>query len=258
MRLYTVPPVNRAFPQEWINGKVPTSAMAIENIRTMDEANEERALARDPDGVLLEIFERPDWVPAADHSVMLGVGVTVNDLELFSEDLVEGFNFQPEADLFEHARHWDLDGSLEKCRTAFTYGADAVYVGGKEYSLRASARNLNREELAALCFLARKLEKKVYVAVNTFARNSDIRALPSFLEYLRDIRVDAIIVSDPGVLALARIWAPGVSLHLSTQANTTNSLGTVDNNSFTTRQSSNFFWGRSQLIQTPRTSIPTG
>ena len=117
MRHYTVPPVIRAFPQEWINGKVPTSAMAIENIRTVDEANEKRALARDPDGVLLEIFERPDWVPAADHSVMLGVGVTVNDLELFSEDLVEGFNFQPEADLFEHARHWDLDGSLEKCRT---------------------------------------------------------------------------------------------------------------------------------------------
>jgi len=115
-------------------------------------------------------------------------------------------------------------GSLEKCRTAFAYGADAVYVGGKEYSLRASARNLNREELAALCFLARKLEKKVYVAVNTFARDSDIRALPSFLKYLQDIRVDAVIVSDPGVLALSKRWAPDISLHLSTQANTTNSL----------------------------------
>lgn len=83
----------------------------------VDEANQKRALARDPDGVLLEIVERPDWVPAADHSVMLGVGVTVNDLELFSEDLVQGFNFQPEADLFEHAQHWDMDGGLEKCRT---------------------------------------------------------------------------------------------------------------------------------------------
>ena len=84
---------------------------------TVDETNGKRALARDPDGVLLEIFERPDWVPAADHSVILGVGVTVNDLELFSADLMQGFGFQPEADRFEHAQHWDLDGSLEKCRT---------------------------------------------------------------------------------------------------------------------------------------------
>ena len=114
-------------------------------------------------------------------------------------------------------------GSLEKCRTAFIYGADAVYVGGKEYSLRASARNLNREELAALCFLARQLGKKVYVTVNIFARNSEIRTLPPFLEYLEEIKVDAVIVSDPGVLALAKRWAPDISLHLSTQANTTNS-----------------------------------
>ncbi|MDY0038994.1 MAG: U32 family peptidase [Desulforhabdus sp.] len=115
-------------------------------------------------------------------------------------------------------------GSLEKCRIAFAYGADAVYVGGKEYSLRAAARNLNREELAILCFLAQRLRRKVYVAVNTFARDADLRSLPSFLEYLQDIRVDAIIVSDPGVLALARRLAPDVALHLSTQANTTNSL----------------------------------
>lgn len=84
---------------------------------TVDEANAQRVLALDPDGIVLEILERPDRVPAADHSVMLGVGVTVNDLEVFSEDLVQGFNFQPEADLFEHAQHWDLDGGLEKFRT---------------------------------------------------------------------------------------------------------------------------------------------
>ena len=96
-----------------VTGLDPELAAAF----TVDEADGKRALGRDPDGVLLEIFERPDWVPAADHSVMLGVGVTVNDLELFSEDLVQGFSFQPEADLFEHAQHWDLDGHLEKCQT---------------------------------------------------------------------------------------------------------------------------------------------
>jgi hypothetical protein len=66
---------------------------------------------------LLEIVERPDWVPPADQSVIVGLGITVNDLELFSKDLEQGFNFEPEADLFEHAKYWDLDGNLEKCRT---------------------------------------------------------------------------------------------------------------------------------------------
>ena len=115
-------------------------------------------------------------------------------------------------------------GSLEKARIAFAYGADAVYAGGTQFSLRAAARNLNREELAALCFLAHKLGKKVYVTVNTFARNSDLPLLPRFLGYLQDIRADGIILSDPGVLTLAKKWAPEVPFHLSTQANTTNSL----------------------------------
>ncbi|MCK8602006.1 peptidase U32 family protein [Desulfoferrobacter suflitae] len=122
-------------------------------------------------------------------------------------------------------------GSLEKAQIAFAYGADAVYAGGTNFSLRASARNLNREELAALCFSAHKLGRKVYVAVNTFARNRDLTALPPYLEYLQDIQVDALILSDPGVLLLAKQWAPDVSLHLSTQANTTNSLSVA-------------FWGK--------------
>lgn len=114
-------------------------------------------------------------------------------------------------------------GSFEKCRIAFAYGADAVYVGAKNYSLRAAARNLNDEELAAVCFLAHQLGKKVYVAVNIFARDADLTGLPPFLQYLRDIRVDGIIVSDPGVLMLAKQNARAIPLHLSTQANTTNS-----------------------------------
>jgi U32 family peptidase len=115
-------------------------------------------------------------------------------------------------------------GSMEKCRTAFLYGADAVYVGGKRFSLRSQARNLNREELAAAAHLARSLGRKVYVTVNTFARDSDLRDLPPYLEYLQDIDIHGIILSDPGVLTLTRRHAPRVPLHLSTQANTTNSL----------------------------------
>ncbi|MGA7876358.1 MAG: U32 family peptidase [Desulfoferrobacter sp.] len=115
-------------------------------------------------------------------------------------------------------------GSLEKANIAFAYGADAVYAGGTNFSLRASARNLNREELAALCFSAHKLGKKVYVTVNTFARNSDLTSLALFLHYLQEVSVDGIIVSDPGVLTLTKKWAPHIPLHLSTQANTTNSL----------------------------------
>ena len=115
-------------------------------------------------------------------------------------------------------------GSLEKCRLAFLYGADAVYAGGKEYSLRSYARNLHSEELAAACHLAHCLGKRLYVTVNVFTRESDLALLPPFLQYLQDLSVDGLIVSDPAVLVLARRWAPQVPLHLSTQANTTNSL----------------------------------
>ena len=115
-------------------------------------------------------------------------------------------------------------GSLEKCRIAFLYGADAVYVGGKDYSLRAYAKNLSDEELAIACTMARLLGKKIYVTVNLFAREPDIKSIPSYLEYLRELHVDGLIISDPGVLDLARRFAPDIPLHLSTQANTTNSL----------------------------------
>ena len=115
-------------------------------------------------------------------------------------------------------------GSLEKCRIAFLYGADAVYVGGKEYNLRSYAGNLDSGELAEACYLAHRLEKKLYVTVNAFARELDLGTLPRYLQYLQEIGADAIIVSDPAILLLAKRWAPEAPLHLSTQANTTNSL----------------------------------
>lgn len=114
-------------------------------------------------------------------------------------------------------------GSLEKCRIAYLYGADAVYAGGKAFNLRNQAQNLDTEELAEAAFLARSIGKRFYVTVNAYARESDFKTLPAYLEYLQDIRVDGIIVSDPGVLLLARRHAPQLPLHLSTQANTCNS-----------------------------------
>jgi U32 family peptidase len=115
-------------------------------------------------------------------------------------------------------------GSFDKCRIAFLYGADAVYAAGKDFGLRGFAHNLDTEELAAAAFLARRLGKKLYVTVNVFAREHELSKIPAYLEYLAEIGVDALIVSDPGVLMLARKYAPEIPTHLSTQANTTNSL----------------------------------
>ncbi len=114
-------------------------------------------------------------------------------------------------------------GSLDKVRIAFLYGADAVYVSGKNFGLRGFARNLDAEELAAARLISHKLGKKIYVAVNIFARQPDLKMIPPYLEYLQELKIDALIISDPGVLLLARKFAPEVPIHLSTQANTTNS-----------------------------------
>lgn len=118
-------------------------------------------------------------------------------------------------------------GSFEKVAIAYAYGADAVYVGGKDFSLRAQARNLNTEELAGACFLARRWGRKLYVALNIFAREGDLRILPSTLDNLQEISPDGLIVSDPGVLTLARRHAPEIPIHLSTQMNSTNSLSAL-------------------------------
>ncbi len=113
-------------------------------------------------------------------------------------------------------------GSLEKLKIAISYGADAVYFGAKKFSLRAKAGNLSHEELKEAISYAKKHAVKSYVTVNIFARNSDISELSDFLSYLSEIRPDAIIVSDPGVICLAKKHAPNLPIHLSTQANTLN------------------------------------
>lgn len=113
-------------------------------------------------------------------------------------------------------------GNLEKMKMALLYGADAVYLGGKLYGLRALGGNFTREELREAVEFAHKLKKKVYVTVNIFPHNSDLRGLPDYLRYLQEIGVDALLVADLGVFMMAKEYIPDMELHISTQANNTN------------------------------------
>ncbi len=113
-------------------------------------------------------------------------------------------------------------GNMEKLRTALLYGADAVYIGVPGLSLRASSAEFSLNDLVAGVSEAHDRGVRVYAAVNTFARNTDLASVRQALPGLIDAGVDALIVSDPGLIRLIRQIAPAVSLHLSTQANTTN------------------------------------
>lgn len=113
-------------------------------------------------------------------------------------------------------------GSLEKLKVAFLYGADAVYVGGKNFSLRQYADNFTAEELAEGIDYAHERQKKVYVAVNIFAKNADFPDAEKYFKFLERIGADAVLITDPGLIALCKKTAPGLEIHLSTQANTLN------------------------------------
>jgi len=113
-------------------------------------------------------------------------------------------------------------GDMNKLKTAFYFGADAVYIGGKNFSLRALAGNFSDEELVEAVNYAHKINKKVYVTVNIFGRNDDIEAAEKYFEFLEKIKVDGAIVSDTGLVYLAREVAPDLKVNLSTQANTLN------------------------------------
>lgn len=113
-------------------------------------------------------------------------------------------------------------GNLEKLRTALLYGADAIYVGIPGLSLRAESAEMTLDDLATGVTEAHETNRKVYAAVNTFARNTDLDAVRKILPPLMETNIDAIIVSDPGLIRLIRSLAPQIALHLSTQANTTN------------------------------------
>lgn len=111
-------------------------------------------------------------------------------------------------------------GNLEKLQAALIYGADAVYFGGKNFSLRAFGDNFTREEILSAVEFTHARGKKIYAAVNIFAHNADLNALTDYLSFLKAAGVDAVLVSDLGVLNLAR--EAGLTIHISTQANVTN------------------------------------
>ena len=113
-------------------------------------------------------------------------------------------------------------GDGEKLRTALSFGADSVYIGGKEFSLRAYAGNFTLEEIQEGLSFARPLHKKVITAVNIIAHNNDLAAMPSYLERLAALQGDGLIISDLGVLRLAQKYASDLPITISTQANVTN------------------------------------
>ena len=113
-------------------------------------------------------------------------------------------------------------GSLEKLKVALLYGADAVYFGGHEFSLRAYSNNFTPNEMVQGVELAHSLGKKAYVTINIFPHNKDIEALPDYLRYIQKIGADSIIVSDLGVWRIAKQTVPELPIHISTQANNTN------------------------------------
>ena len=114
-------------------------------------------------------------------------------------------------------------GNLEKLKVAFLYGADAVYLGGKNYSLRANAKNFSIDDIKEACDYAHKLGKKVYVTVNIIFHNEDIEGLVDYLKDLEKCGVDAIISSDPLIIDIINDNKINLHIHLSTQMSTSNS-----------------------------------
>ncbi len=114
-------------------------------------------------------------------------------------------------------------GDLEKAKIALLYGADAVYVGAKKFSLRARASNFEIEDIKALCTFAHERAKKVYVTMNIIPHDDDLKDLVSFLETLAQIKVDAIITSSIAIITKAKMVAPTLECHVSTQMSITNS-----------------------------------
>ena len=113
-------------------------------------------------------------------------------------------------------------GNMEKLKMAILYGADAVYLGGEAYGLRAQGGNFSRAELAEAARFVHARGKKLYATVNVYPHNAELAALPEYLRFLRNVAVDAILVSDLGVFSIAKETTPDLPVHISTQANTVN------------------------------------
>ena len=115
-------------------------------------------------------------------------------------------------------------GNFEKLTFAVLYGADAVYVAGKSFGMRAASDNFSNEELCEAVKYCHDRGVKLYVTVNIMPREYELPQLPEYLEFLNnEAKPDALIISDMGVLAMAKNFAPDIDIHISTQANTVNS-----------------------------------
>lgn len=113
-------------------------------------------------------------------------------------------------------------GNLLKARTALFSGADAIYLGIPDFSLRVRINDFNAEALETAISEAHKLKKRAYVTLNIFAHNKHLEKLPLYVKQLKKIKPDALIISDPGVMAIVKKHWPEAEIHLSTQANCTN------------------------------------
>ncbi len=122
-------------------------------------------------------------------------------------------------------------GSLEVLKTAVVFGADAVYIGGEAFRLRAKAKNFGKEEMEEGIRFAHEYGVKVHVTANILAHNGDLSGAEDYLKELKALKPDALIVADPGIFTIAREICPEIDIHISTQANNTN-YGTFR------------FWGR--------------
>ncbi len=112
--------------------------------------------------------------------------------------------------------------SLEVLRTAVLFGADAVYIGGESFGLRAKAKNFSAQDMAEGIRFAHERDVKVYVTANILAHNDDLEGARAYFGELREMEPDALIISDPGVFSIAREVCPEIEIHISTQANNTN------------------------------------
>ena len=109
--------------------------------------------------------------------------------------------------------------SLEVLKTAVIFGADAVYIGGEAFGLRAKAKNFSMEEMKEGIEFAHAHDVKVYVTANILAHNDDLEGVREYFEELREIKPDALIIADPGVFEIAKEVCPEIERHISTQAN---------------------------------------
>ncbi|MBQ9609070.1 MAG: U32 family peptidase [Lachnospiraceae bacterium] len=122
-------------------------------------------------------------------------------------------------------------GGLDTLKVAIDYGADAVYMGGQRFGLRAKADNFTLEEMKEACRYVHRKGKKIYLTVNIFAHNDDIEGIKEYFDELHEegldkgeTKIDALLISDPGIFMLAKEMLPDIDIHISTQANNTNYL----------------------------------